>query len=132
MSSSEKALRDALFRWRDDKAKATMGEYYEYGGDILMHYKVVERIVGLVNLKKLKTVQHLKEQTGCAALRFIAIARLFFNCAAFAPSSPLPSLSCSIETSPSASWRSSISIPNSPQYSSSSSESNSVIGARVP
>ncbi len=66
MTDSDKALRKALFQWRDETAKAQLGEYEEYGGDILMHYRVIERVVELASVDKLKTVKNLQEQTSWA------------------------------------------------------------------
>ncbi|KAI0826467.1 hypothetical protein BC629DRAFT_83002 [Irpex lacteus] len=66
MTDSDKALRQALFRWRDEMAKAQIGEYEEYGGDILMHYRVIERIVELASVDKLKTLKNLQDQTSWA------------------------------------------------------------------
>lgn len=66
MTDSDKTLRQVLFRWRDETAKAQLGEYEEYGGDILMHYRIIERIVELASVDKLKTLKHLQDQTSWA------------------------------------------------------------------
>ncbi|KAI0702311.1 P-loop containing nucleoside triphosphate hydrolase protein, partial [Cytidiella melzeri] len=61
MSMHEKKLRDELYKWRDATAKTDMAEYEDFGGDILMHYRIVERIVELAHAQKLNTVQDIQE-----------------------------------------------------------------------
>ncbi|KAI0090787.1 P-loop containing nucleoside triphosphate hydrolase protein [Irpex rosettiformis] len=66
MSTSDKALQKALFQWRDAMAKEKFEEYEEYGGDILMHYRIVDRVVELSQANKLESVKSLQDQTGWA------------------------------------------------------------------
>ncbi|KAI0688585.1 P-loop containing nucleoside triphosphate hydrolase protein [Cytidiella melzeri] len=64
MLAPESKLRDELFRWRDNTAKAQFADYKDCGGDILMHYKVLERIIELAHIQKLNSVQDIHDQTG--------------------------------------------------------------------
>lgn len=74
MSAQEEELRRALFRWRDEVAKTQYLEYEQYGGDILLHHLVIDRIVGLAHEKKIRTVEELRTQTGwCFAPRYGAV-----------------------------------------------------------
>lgn len=67
MSTSSKALEQALFQWREQTADERFGENYkEFGGGILMHDEVIKRVVELAQADKLKTTKHLQEQTNWA------------------------------------------------------------------
>lgn len=64
MSSQEQELRNALFKWREETAKATYAQYERYGGDILMHHSLIERVVELAHVRRLDTTDDLLNQTG--------------------------------------------------------------------
>lgn len=64
MSTEEKALHAELMRWRDEVAQARFADFEDVGGDVFLHYQLVERIVELAHVHKLKTLEHLYNQTG--------------------------------------------------------------------
>ncbi|KAI0691138.1 hypothetical protein BC835DRAFT_1417358 [Cytidiella melzeri] len=93
MSMHEKKLRDELYKWRDATAKTDMAEYEDFGGDILMHYRIVERIVELAHAQKLNTVQDIQEHANwCWAQQYgtavLALVQKYCPKPVTVPSSP--------------------------------------------
>jgi hypothetical protein len=64
MTTQEERLRVELFKWRDTTAKAQYALFERFGGDILMHHILIDRIVELAHEHKLTSLQDLQKQTG--------------------------------------------------------------------
>ncbi|TFK78705.1 hypothetical protein K466DRAFT_63121 [Polyporus arcularius HHB13444] len=62
-AASETALRRELHQWREVVARSSCDDYDFYGPDIFLHFKIIDRIVDLVHVGKLKTVRDLEIQT---------------------------------------------------------------------
>ena len=63
MSTPEERLRHALYEWRNSMAMTKYVASERYGGDILLHHEVIDKIVGLAHEKKISTVHDLQTHT---------------------------------------------------------------------
>lgn len=63
LSEAEESLKNALFRWRKERAQELYDELDYYGEDIFIHHRIIGEIVALAHKNKLKDVQALKDQT---------------------------------------------------------------------
>ena len=59
----ELALRQDLHQWRETVAPSLYGDYDLYGPDLLLHFKIIQRIVDLAHAHKLDNIQDLEIQT---------------------------------------------------------------------
>ncbi|KAI0717552.1 hypothetical protein C8T65DRAFT_112093 [Cerioporus squamosus] len=70
-AEAEDALERDLFQWRETAARSLYGDYDLYGPDMLLHFKLIGRIVDLAHARKLETVQDLEVHTRwCFARKF--------------------------------------------------------------
>ncbi|RPD52130.1 hypothetical protein L227DRAFT_515313 [Lentinus tigrinus ALCF2SS1-6] len=70
-SEAEHALRRELHQWRDATTPLVYGDFDFFGPDMLLRFKIIDRIVDLAHARKLDTVQDLEKQTKwCFSARY--------------------------------------------------------------